>query len=66
MFCPYFKQVLRSREELNTYLETLLRELDLYGKVLRDLSLSVVEIHIGGGTPSVSPLTVFDGICEYL
>jgi coproporphyrinogen III oxidase-like Fe-S oxidoreductase len=44
----------------------LLRELGLYGKVLRDLSLSVVEIHIGGGTPSVSPLTVFDGICEYL
>jgi coproporphyrinogen III oxidase-like Fe-S oxidoreductase len=44
----------------------LLRELGLYGKVLRDLSLSVVEIHIGGGTPSVSPLTVFDGICKYL
>lgn len=66
MFCPYFKQVLRSREELNTYLEALLRELDLYGKVLRDLSLSVVEIHIGGGTPSLVPPGFYKKFLESL
>ena len=56
MFCPYFRQVLGSREELSAYLDALLRELSIYGRVLRDLDLSVVEIHVGGGTPSlVSP-----------
>ena len=55
MFCPYFRQVLRSREELSIYLNALLRELSLYGRVLRDLDLSVVEIHVGGGSPSLVP-----------
>jgi oxygen-independent coproporphyrinogen-3 oxidase len=45
MFCPYFRVVLKSREELGNYLNAVLSELRLYGKVLRDLDLNVVEIH---------------------
>jgi len=56
MFCPYFRQVLRSYNELEEYLNSLLNELSLYGKLLKDLDLRVIEIHVGGGTPSlVSP-----------
>jgi oxygen-independent coproporphyrinogen-3 oxidase len=44
----------------------LLRELGLYGKVLRDLSLSVVEMHIGGGTPSLVPPGFYKKFLESL
>jgi len=54
-FCPYFRQVLRDRSELETYMEAVLREVELYGGVLEDLNLRVVELHVGGGTPSLVP-----------
>jgi len=55
MFCPYFRGVLRSRDELGAYFNALLREVELYGKALENLSLEVVEVHVGGGTPSIVP-----------
>lgn len=54
-FCPYFRQVLRDRGELEGYLSSLLKELELYGRALEGLSLEVVEVHVGGGTPSLVP-----------
>jgi len=54
-FCPYFRQVLRDRGELERYLGSLLRELELYGRALEGLGLEVVELHVGGGTPSLVP-----------
>jgi oxygen-independent coproporphyrinogen-3 oxidase len=55
LFCPYFRGVLRDRGELGTYLEALLREVELYGRALEDLDLDVAELHVGGGTPSLVP-----------
>jgi oxygen-independent coproporphyrinogen-3 oxidase len=55
LLCPYFRGVLRDRGELETYLEALLREVELYGRALEDLDLDVVELHVGGGTPSLVP-----------
>ena len=55
MFCPYFRKVLESRSELEAYLSALLKEVELYGRVLEDLGLDVVEVHVGGGTPSIVP-----------
>jgi len=55
MFCPYFRVVPRSGSELRSYLDALLREVELYGRALAGLDLDVVEIHVGGGTPSLVP-----------
>jgi oxygen-independent coproporphyrinogen-3 oxidase len=66
MFCPYFRVVLKSREELGNYLNAVLSELKLYGKVLRDLDLNVVEIHVGGGTPSLAPPIFYKRLLEGL
>jgi len=66
MFCPYFRVVLKSRGELDDYLNAVLSELKLYGKVLRDLDLNVVEIHVGGGTPSLAPPVFYKRLLEGL
>jgi oxygen-independent coproporphyrinogen-3 oxidase len=66
MFCPYFRVVLKSREELSTYLDAVLSELELYGRALRDLGLNVVEIHVGGGTPSLAPPAFYKRLLESL
>jgi oxygen-independent coproporphyrinogen-3 oxidase len=66
MFCPYFRVVLKSREELDDYLNAVLSELKLYGKVLRDLDLNVVEIHMGGGTPSLALPMFYKRLLESL
>jgi len=66
MFCPYFRVVLKSREELNAYLNAVLSELELYGRALRDLDLNVVEIHVGGGTPSLAPPAFYKRLLESL
>lgn len=66
MFCPYFKVILRSKDELNKYLNHVLREIDLYGKVLLDKRLRVVEIHVGGGTPSLVETWFYRKLAEKL
>jgi oxygen-independent coproporphyrinogen-3 oxidase len=66
MFCPYFRVVLKSRGELDDYLSAVLSELKLYGKVLRSLDLNVVEIHVGGGTPSLAPPIFYKRLLEGL
>lgn len=53
MFCPYFREVIRDYSEVEKYFRALLREVELYGRLLEGRGLSVVEVHVGGGTPSV-------------
>ncbi|MEM0285182.1 MAG: radical SAM protein [Sulfolobales archaeon] len=56
MFCPYNRYVLRSRDEVEKYFRALTREVGIYGKLMEGAGLRVVEMHVGGGTPSlVSP-----------
>ncbi|MGC8982729.1 MAG: radical SAM protein [Desulfurococcaceae archaeon] len=65
-FCPYFREVLRTREELEKYFEALYREVELYGKLLEDKKLEVVEIHVGGGTPSLVPGKLYEKLYKLL
>lgn len=65
-FCPYFRTVLRSRGELEAYLDAVLRELELYGRALEDLNLRVVEVHVGGGTLSLAPPKFYERLREKL
>ncbi|MEM1668225.1 MAG: hypothetical protein QXE66_01680 [Desulfurococcaceae archaeon] len=53
MFCPYFRNVLRSEHQHEKYFKALMRELEIYGKHLEDKNLRVVEIHVGGETPNL-------------
>jgi oxygen-independent coproporphyrinogen-3 oxidase len=66
MFCPYFRKVLRDWGELNMYLNALLKEAEFYGKLLEDLNLEVVEVHVGGGTPSLVPPHFYKRFVEKL
>ena len=58
VFCPY-PRIAVPRSELDRvldkYFSALITEVKLYGKLLRDLGLRVVDIHAGGGTPSLVP-----------
>ncbi len=57
-FCPYARfPIQRSQldEVISKYVVNLRREIRLYGELLRDLSLNVIDVHVGGGTPSLVP-----------
>lgn len=66
MFCPYFRGVLRDMRELEKYFGALLKEVDVYGKLLEEKSLRVVEIHVGGGTPSLVPPRMYRELVDRL
>lgn len=65
-FCPYFRDVLRDTRELEKYFNALLKEVDIYGRRLEEKSLRVVEIHVGGGTPSLVPLSLYSNLLNRL
>ena len=65
-FCPYFKTVLRSRDEVEKYLRAVVGEIDFYGRLLEGGGYEVVEIHVGGGTPSLVPASFFKELYEKL
>lgn len=56
LFCPYVRFPL-ARDEmgrvLSKYVEALLNEMKIYSKVIKELGLKVVDVHMGGGTPSI-------------
>lgn len=66
MFCPYFRAVLRGSEEIEHYFKALYREVELYGKLLSEKGLKIVEIHVGGGTPSLVPGKYYSTLLEKL
>lgn len=66
MFCPYFKRIPRDRAEIEKYFSALLREVEVYGKILEGKELDVVEVHVGGGTPSLVPPRLYKGLLEKL
>lgn len=50
--CPYVRQILREKD-LKAYLSSLKNEITIVGKLLRNLDLKVIDVHAGGGTPSL-------------
>lgn len=56
MFCPYVRYPIpRSKRGsvIEKYVNALVKEIDLYSKILNGNRLRVVDIHAGGGTPSL-------------
>lgn len=66
MFCPYLREILRDRVLLEKYLNALLKEIKIYGKVLEDKELNVIELHVGGGTPSLVPPAFYKKLVDEL
>ncbi len=70
-FCPYVRYPV-PRSELNRvvekYVRALLKEIEIYSRILDGEELRVVDIHAGGGTPSLVDAVywkaILDKICE--
>lgn len=65
IFCPYVKYVL-DRKLVGKYVEALKKEISFYGDMLKDAKVKVVDIHAGGGTPSLLSAEDYRGIIETL
>lgn len=50
--CPYVREI-ATEKRINDYLSALRAEIEMVGKMLKDTPLKVVDIHVGGGTPSL-------------
>ena len=58
IFCPYARSpVPRGEREklIEKYVNAVLKEITLYAKITKDLGVRIVDIHAGGGTPSLVP-----------
>jgi len=65
-FCPYTRYPLGKRKLLDKYVQALKSEIKTYGNLLSDLNLRIIDIHVGGGTPSLLEGRHFRGILEAL
>ena len=56
MFCPYVRRPVpkqKLEEIVGKYVRALIKELEMYHNILKDHELKIVDIHAGGGTPSL-------------
>lgn len=54
LYCPYVRFPLGNRLDLlSKYVDALVSEIRAYGKLLEGVDLEVVDVHAGGGTPSL-------------
>ena len=64
-FCPYVKTLWNPKIVLK-YIEALKAEIRAYGELLKDLDFKIVDIHVGGGTPSLLDGQQFGEIMDAL
>ncbi|MEM4036028.1 MAG: radical SAM protein [Fervidicoccaceae archaeon] len=65
-FCPYNRYVLRDRGEIEKYFRALMREVSVYGELVEGAGLTVAEMHVGGGTPSLVPPRLYGELLRHL
>lgn len=68
-FCPYVRHPIpRNKVEIviGKYVKYLKKEIRMYGEILRDKNLKVIDIHAGGGTPSLVPAKYWREVIEEL
>jgi oxygen-independent coproporphyrinogen III oxidase len=63
-FCGCNMRLARNHALAAPYVATLLREFALYRERLGTSSLTLGELHLGGGTPTYLPATVLDGLLD--
>lgn len=68
-FCPYVRYPIpRDRVEVlvGKYVGFLKKEISMYGELLRSKGLKVIDVHAGGGTPSLVPAKYWREVLEEL
>lgn len=58
IFCPYVRFPIGRLEHekiLEKYFNALLKEIEIYSQILQDLEIKIIDLHAGGGTPSLLP-----------
>ena len=57
-FCPYVRTLISKSERdkvIEKYVHAIIEEISMYSKITKDLDLRIIDIHAGGGTPSLVP-----------
>ena len=67
-FCTCHMSITKNYNKVKEYMELLFREIDAFKKFVTDnnLSLSIKEVHLGGGSPTFIERTEFDILCDKL
>lgn len=52
-FCPFVREVLRSQDRLNNYVDALVKEIEIKSKIGNVSKYPITAIFFGGGTPSI-------------
>ena len=65
LYCPYFREIWNEKA-FKKYTEALLEEVRLVGDLLEDENLEVVDIHVGGGSPSIPNPEFYSKLIEEL
>jgi len=65
LYCAYTRQ-LWDAKLAERYVDALVREIEMYGRLLDDVGVKVVDIHVGGGTPSLLEGRHYQKIVEAL
>ncbi len=65
LYCGCNTHITQNKEMMSRYVDTLLKEIDLYAKYL-DKKRKVSQIHWGGGTPNYLPIEEIKRIMNHL
>lgn len=65
-YCPYVRYPVRNDGTISNYIEALKTEIKAYGKLLQELDPKVIDVHAGGGTPSLLTGQQFEDILDCL
>jgi len=71
LYCPYVRYPVGKDDRIvSRYIDSLIQEIKLYGELFNDLDLKIIDIHMGGGTPSILSgkdfKRILDALSEYL
>lgn len=65
-YCFYMKELIKSKSQVDTYVDTICKEIELVSESLNLKNRIVNSLYIGGGTPSVLTEEQFNKIIETL
>ena len=63
--CPYVRYI-QKPSLMESYCNSLIEEVGMYGRLLKDLELRITDIHVGGGTPSLPDPVFYKRVLEAL
>ena len=65
LYCPYYREIW-DENKFSKYRNALIKEIQIIGNILENSDVKIVDIHIGGGTPSIPNPSFWKDIMEEL